>query len=170
MAGNGSVNNMMRLAYLGKSKGQPFTLSSERLLFHVLYSVINQPNKCSKNLEMCKNCVNTHTHTHSHRLSAHALIYSFHLVIDSTGRRIFFSVHLPVSAATVPYPAVLSGRKGGFVLSFAGKQKNHCAVFRRRFFSAAIRRMPGLLMTNISTIIVHNGKSKRKAVQKTNIN
>ncbi len=66
MAGNGSVNNMMRLAYLGKSKGQPFTLSSERLLFHVLYSVINQPNKCSKNLEMCKNCVNTHTHTHTH--------------------------------------------------------------------------------------------------------
>lgn len=52
--------NMMRLACLGKSNGQPFTLSPEGLFFHAPYSVSNQSNKSAENLEMCEICVKTH--------------------------------------------------------------------------------------------------------------
>lgn len=64
MAGNGSVINTIRLACLGKSNGQPFSLSLEGLFFHAPYSVSNQSNKPVGNLEMCEIRVNTHTHTH----------------------------------------------------------------------------------------------------------
>ncbi len=67
MAGNGSVINTIRLACLGKSNGQPFSLSLEGLFFHAPYSVSNQSNKPVGNLEMCEIRVNTHTHTHSDR-------------------------------------------------------------------------------------------------------
>ena len=82
MAGNGSVINTIRLACLGKSNGQPFSLSLEGLFFHAPYSVSNQSNKSLEglffhapysvsnqsnksvaNLEMCEIRVNTHTHT-----------------------------------------------------------------------------------------------------------
>ena len=63
MAGNGSVINTIRLACLGKSNGQPFSLSLEGLFFHAPYSVSNQSNKPVGNLEMCEIRVNTHTHT-----------------------------------------------------------------------------------------------------------
>ena len=66
MAGNGSVINTIRLACLGKSNGQPFSLSLEGLFFHAPYSVSNQSNKLVENLEMCEIRVNTHTHTHTH--------------------------------------------------------------------------------------------------------
>ena len=66
MAGNGSVINTIRLACLGKSNGQPFSLSLEGLFFHAPYSVSNQSNKPVGNLEMCEIRVNTHTHTHTH--------------------------------------------------------------------------------------------------------
>ena len=62
MAGNGSVINTIRLACLGKSNGQPFSLSLEGLFFHAPYSVSNQSNKPVGNLEMCEIRVNTHTH------------------------------------------------------------------------------------------------------------
>lgn len=62
MAGNGSVINTIRLACLGKSNGQPFSLSLEGLFFHAPYSVSNQSNKPAGNLEMCEIRVNTHTH------------------------------------------------------------------------------------------------------------
>ena len=61
MAGNGSVINTIRLACLGKSNGQPFSLSLEGLFFHAPYSVSNQSNKPVGNLEMCEIRVNTHT-------------------------------------------------------------------------------------------------------------
>ena len=54
MAGNGSVINTIRLACLGKSNGQPFSLSLEGLFFHAPYSVSNQSNKPVGNLEMCE--------------------------------------------------------------------------------------------------------------------
>ena len=66
MAGNGSVINTIRLACLGKSNGQPFSLSLEGLFFYAPYSVSNQSNKPVGNLEMCEIRVNTHTHTHTH--------------------------------------------------------------------------------------------------------
>ena len=69
MAGNGSVINTIRLACLGKSNGQPFSLSLEGLFFHAPYSVSNQSNKLVENLEMCEIRVNTHTHTHNYRAS-----------------------------------------------------------------------------------------------------
>ena len=69
MAGNGSVINTIRLACLGKSNGQSFTLSPEGLFFHAPYSVSNQSNKSAENLEMCEIRVNTHTHTHTHILT-----------------------------------------------------------------------------------------------------
>lgn len=62
MAGNGSVINTIRLACLGKSNGQPFSLSLEGLFFYAPYSVSNQSNKPVENLEMCEIRVNTHTH------------------------------------------------------------------------------------------------------------
>lgn len=61
MAGNGSVINTIRLACLGKSNGQPFSLSLEGLFFYAPYSVSNQSNKPVGNLEMCEIRVNTHT-------------------------------------------------------------------------------------------------------------
>ena len=60
MAGNGSVINTIHLACLGKSNGQPFSLSLEGLFFHAPYSVSNQSNKPVGNLEMCEIRVNTH--------------------------------------------------------------------------------------------------------------
>ena len=65
MAGNGSVINTIRLACLGKSNGQPFSLSLEGLFFHAPYSVSNQSNKPVGNLEMCEIRVNTHSDRHS---------------------------------------------------------------------------------------------------------
>lgn len=73
MAGNGSVINTIRLACLGKSNGQPFSLSLEGLFFHAPYSVSNQSNKPVGNLEMCEIRVNTHILTGIPR----ALIYLF---------------------------------------------------------------------------------------------
>lgn len=73
MAGNGSVINTIRLACLGKSNGQSFTLSPEGLFFHAPYSVSNQSNKSAENLEMCEIRVNTHILTGIPR----ALIYLF---------------------------------------------------------------------------------------------
>lgn len=73
MAGNGSVINTIRLACLGKSNGQPFSLSLEGLFFHAPYSVSNQSNKPVENLEMCEIRVNTHILTGI----PHALIYLF---------------------------------------------------------------------------------------------
>lgn len=77
MAGNGSVINTIRLACLGKSNGQSFTLSPEGLFFHAPYSVSNQSNKSAENLEMCEIRVNTHTHTHILTGISRALIYLF---------------------------------------------------------------------------------------------
>ena len=73
MAGNGSVINTIRLACLGKSNGQPFSLSLEGLFFHAPYSVSNQSKKPVGNLEMCEIRVNTHILTGIPR----ALIYLF---------------------------------------------------------------------------------------------
>lgn len=75
MAGNGSVINTIRLACLGKSNGQSFTLSPEGLFFHAPYSVSNQSNKSAENLEMCEIRVNTHTHILTG--ISRALIYLF---------------------------------------------------------------------------------------------
>lgn len=71
MAGNGSVINTIRLACLGKSNGQPFSLSLEGLFFYAPYSVSNESNKPVANLEMCEIRVNTHILTGISR----ALIY-----------------------------------------------------------------------------------------------
>ena len=65
MAEDRSMKNTIRLACLGKSNGQSFTLSPEGLFFHAPYSVSNQSNKSAENLEMCEIRVNTHTHTHT---------------------------------------------------------------------------------------------------------
>ena len=75
MAGNGSVINTIRLACLGKSNGQPFSLSLEGLFFHAPYSVSNQSNKPVGNLEMCEIRVNTHTHSDRHSPRVNLLIF-----------------------------------------------------------------------------------------------
>ena len=103
MAGNGSVINTIRLACLGKSNGQPFSLSLEGLFFHAPYSVSNQSNKLVENLEMCEIRVNTHTHTHTHILTgiSRALIYLFSKRYARTGT-LFSGVFRPF-----PYSYVL---------------------------------------------------------------
>ena len=97
MAGNGSVINTIRLACLGKSNGQPFSLSLEGLFFHAPYSVSNQSNKPVGNLEMCEIRVNTHILTDISR----ALIYLFSKRYARTGT-LFSGVFRPF-----PYSYVL---------------------------------------------------------------
>ena len=63
MAGSGSIINSMRLTCLGKSDGQPLALSLEGALSCIPYFIGNQANYLFENLDMCENCVNTHTHT-----------------------------------------------------------------------------------------------------------
>lgn len=92
MAGNGFVINTIRLACLGKSNGQPFTLSPEGLFFHAPYSVSNQSNKSAENLEMCEIRVNTHILTGIPR----ALIYLFSKIY-TRAETLFSGVFRPFS-------------------------------------------------------------------------
>ena len=77
MAGSGSIINSMRLTCLGKSNGQPLALSWKGALSCIPYFIGNQANYLFENLDMCENCVNTHTHTHILTGVRRALIYSF---------------------------------------------------------------------------------------------